>query len=435
MPASFHSAPDQNYTVSNQPLIYTLKHDTSLPTGHKFIVRVLKNTNEVAKLYLTANSASRAHFDLSQVVRNLVAQDTENAAGTSAVFDINTACTYSQQGIDKFQVKVGTYSDGYGEVLDEATKNIFLVRGAFQTRDGLHPSFSEHYAVDAMAKTWLTEMPMRNSGVGYVGNYIDVHGMDADEKAVMAFIHDETVNVGGTVTNLRYTLWEDEFTPLTVHSVQIDISGGLDATLTNYRQKLLYAAMGPAQVDALLPVGHKLADYPAWKFYTVDPTTSGNQQRGARLKVHRYCGVYKNDRATLAFANSKGGWDYLKFDGRMDKEQTVQNKTYNKLPASWNGNEYDLPTYARSRQAYQITSTYEYTLKRLGMSKEEYVLLQQMMKSHNVMMRLTGDAALDDRNVWLPVTITGKMQSIKDQHSSTLFDVTVKVQLAQDERC
>jgi len=434
MPAQFHSAPDENYTVSNQPLIYTLKHSTTLPAGHRFIVRVLKNTNEIAKLYLVANDSSRAHFDLSQVVRNRVEQDVSNATNTSAVFDISAMCTYSKAGTDKFQVKIGTYSDSSGEVVDEATKSIYLVRGAFQTRDGLHPNFTEYIGTTASRKCWLTDLP-EGDGSTAVGNVIDVHGMDSDDKAVMAFIHDSTVNASANATHVRLVVWQDIVTPLAATNLEIATNGGVDGTLTNYKNKLCYVGIGPANVEQWAPDGYKPSDHPNWQFYTIDPATSAALQRGARLKVHRYCGVYKNDRVLVAFANSKGGWDYLKFDGRMDKEQTVQNKTYNKLPASWNGADYVLPTYARSRDAYQITSKFEYTLKRLGMTAQEYVLLQQMMKSHNVMMKITGDSALDDRNVWLPVTVTGKMQSIKDQHSSTLFDVTVKVELAQDERC
>ena len=69
---------------ANQPLSYTFSDTGGAGSAsHRFVVRVVQGaSNEIAKVYLTANTNNKAHFDLSSIVKGLLTTDHLQRDGT-----------------------------------------------------------------------------------------------------------------------------------------------------------------------------------------------------------------------------------------------------------------------------------------------------------------------------------------------------------------
>jgi len=431
MAAQFDSNPAELYTLANQILIYAISDDGgTVASTHRFIVQVFENTTEIAKLYLTANTNSKAFFDLSSIVRERVKVDSNDYAQSETVHDIEDV-TPSKYGTRKFQVKVGTY-DGSSETLAEATKTIYLVDGTFQIRDSQVPSFGNYYPTTLAApynKSWLTER-WADKYQQATNDTVDYYFADEDE-GVAAWIHDSNI-ISGIDDKVYLALFNDSgmigYSDHTITSL-----GGEALTSTDYDKKVHYIGIAPASVGwaSNLPSAN-----PDWTYYLIR-LQDNRDQCSKYLRVYRDCGTSKNQRVQIAYANRLGGWDYLAFEGNAEKTETVQNKTYNKALGDWDASTFTFLKSARTVQPYQITAKTKYKLKAYGWNKENYYQLQGLLQSENVMMRYSSgdDKELNDRKSWLPVVVTTKSSVIRDKEQSQIFDVSIEVELAQDIRC
>ena len=441
MAAQFDSHPAQTYMPANQPLIYTLSDDGgAVSASHRFIVRVVRGAStEIAKLYLTANTNNKAHFDLSSIVKDLLTTDHLQSDGTGTLWEMSTVVDHSLLGTDKFSVKIGTFN-GSSEALDEATKVIYLTNGSQQIREGLHPDFSAYYATADTKKTWLTERTkdattQSISGVSFTGA-IRYKFADEDE-AVVAWIHDSTI-ISGTDTRVSYFLYDSSDSVLQSDSATIASSGGNALTATDYTQKLHFTGLAPASLkftSSKLPASNS-----TWAYYYLhlDTGTAANR-RSHVFRVDKDCGIIKNQRVQIAYANRLGGWDYLTFDGNAAKNITTQNKPYYKALGDYDAATYTFDPSDRTSVPYQITSENKYTLRAQNFGVEENFMLEGLMMSDNVYMRY-GDSTsivggMTDRDKWLPVLVDTTSLVIRDKVESRIFDVSLEVTLAQESRC
>jgi len=428
MAAQFDSAPSQTYMPANQSLIYTISDSGgAVSASHRFIVRVFQGTNEMAKLYLTANTNNKAHFDLSSIAKDLLTTDHLEADGVGTLFEMGTVVEHSHLGTAKFSVKVGTF-DGSSETLDEATKDIYLTNGSQQIREGLHPDFSAYYPTAATKKVWLTE---RGDGTGTISfNFAD------NDEGCIAWLHDNTI-ISGIDTKIFYQLYDASDAVLGTDSKVISSVGGNALGATDYTQKLHFTGLAPA---SLRFTSTELPNrFSNWSYYLLWLSSATPTRASFYVRVNKDCGVIKNQRVQVAYANRLGGWDLLTFDGNASKKVTAQNKPYYKALGNYDAATYTFDPSDRTSVPYQITSEDKYTLRAQNFSIEDNFMLEGLMMSDNVYMRY-GDSSsivggMTDRDKWLPVLVDTKSLVIRDKVESRIFDVSLEVTLAQESRC
>tara|TARA_R100000329_G_scaffold146037_1_gene132189 strand:- start:1145 stop:2461 length:1317 start_codon:yes stop_codon:yes gene_type:complete len=438
MAAQFDSAPAETYVPANQVLMYTISDDGgAVSASHRFIVVVFENATQIAKLYLTANTNNKAHFDLSQIVKHRLKVDNNISDGTLSIFDMAAKIDHSTVGTRRFRVRIGTF-DGTSETLNEASKYIYLVDGTQQISEGLHPSFAKYYPTGTSFKGWLTERwdDKEVSGQG-INSAVDYYFADNDE-GVVAWIHDDTV-ISGDDERVYYQLYNDAGTLGTLDFHRISSDGGNTLADTNYDQKLHFTGLAPASLRFTSTNLPSHANNSSWTYYLLWLADTSANRKSKYIRVYKDCGVYKNERVQIAYANRLGGWDYLNFDGNADKLETVENKPFYKQLGDYDAATFSFATTARNKEPYQITAKQSYTLKSNSFKKEEFYQLEGLLRSSNVFMRY-GDSDSDtsfliDRDKWLPVIVDTKSLTIRDKAQSRIFDVSVKVTLAQDIRC
>lgn len=431
MAAQFDSHPSQTYMPANQPLIYTIS-DTggAVSASHRFVVQVVKGaSNEIAKVYLTANTSNVAHFDLSSIVKDFLITDHLQSDGSGTLWDMTSIVDHSLTGTDKFTIKIGTFN-GSTETLNQASKVIYLVNGSQQIREGLHPDFSDYYATGVTKKVWLTERtPDSNDKIQF--DFAD------EDEGVIAWIHDSTI-ITGIDAKLSYLLLDSSNSVLQSSALSISGNGGNSLANTDYNQKVHFTGLAPASLQ--FPSSKLPANNPTWAKYVLLLTNAaGNVSASNAIEVNKKCGIIKNQRVQIAYANRLGGWDYLTFDGNTSKKVTAQNKPYYKALGNYDAATYTFDPSDRTSVPYQITSENKYTLRAQNFGVEENFMLEGLMMSDNVYMRY-GDSTsivggMTDRDKWLPVLVDTTSLVIRDKVESRIFDVSLDVTLAQETRC
>jgi hypothetical protein len=185
----------------------------------------------------------------------------------------------------------------------------------------------------------------------------------------------------------------------------------------------LYAYVYPASFTALTNELNGVTG--GWGYYDVIPSTTGGPT-GNTLRITNDCRYNKNEAVQLAWANTRGGWDYLRFNGKKQKTLTREEKTYRKIVGDYSGSQYQIGGSERQIKPYQLEAKERYQLNGI-LTIEELTLLQYCMRSKNVMARI------DD--TWLPVIISTNSMQVEEETVSKVFVTSFEVELAQIIRC
>jgi len=416
MAAQIDSFPDK-IRPDNQPLIFTISDGVSTPD--RYIVQVEEDGTEIAKLYLTPNTAGVVHFDLSEIVRDRVkVDDKERDESDTIHIQKATAFTTGRNGLKQYEVKVGTY-DGTSESLDDDNESVYLVDGSEQIIDGLHPFFKSFYPTVTSAISWLTD---RRS----VSQVLEVKA-DDDDFGVGAFLNDSTI-IGGTATKVAYELYQGG-TMVSSEDFDIDVANGAQLPgATDINQKITYMGIFPQNLKGYVQSGSRPSDFPDWTHYNLRLETAAGVTRSSTIKVVKECDPFKHDLTQLAWTNSNGGWDYLKFEGRTLKTLKTESKMYKKALGDWDDTTYTFIKQARDSQPYQVVGMQSYELKSVNFTTNELELLQYALRSDNAMVRIGA------KGVWFPVNLDTKTYKVETS-VSRITSVSFNVTQAQAIRC
>ena len=414
MSAQIDSAPDLIRPV-NQPLIFTVSDTVSAP--ERFIVEVFEDGTNIATLYLTPNDANHIHFDLAEIARSRVEVD-NLIRDESSVLHSYTAkpFTTGREGMKKYEVKVGRYNGGTA-YLDQDQAVVYLVGGAEQISSGLLPSFAEYYPTSGSEKTWLTDRKLTNGR-------ININVSETDE-GVVAFLHDSLI-IGGTGFMIAYNIYNGSTNLQGEKLFQITTNGGQALTSTDYNQKITYSTFFPGNT-AWIPTPWYPGFNPTWTHYEIELQTMFGVTVGAPIRFTKDCGPVKHTSTQIGWTNTRGGWDYLRFDGRARETTMARSKNYKKTVGNWNGSTYSFLPSAREIKPYQTTASKSYSLNSISFTQSEVELLQYAFRSENVMMKYGSDE-------WLPVTIDTKSYSISESISK-IPSVALSVTISQTIKC
>ena len=418
MASSIAASPGETWLPAGQHLIYTLSTTSTITDDFRFIVQVEENVTEIAKLYLAPNTNDKGIFDLSQVVTGRVEVDDLKYQLTSDIHALNNKMfTRANNGVKRYTVKVGEW-DGSTESLNEDNETLYLVDGYEQISDGLHPGFANFYGTQSNRKVWLTDRVP-------VSNVINVKA-DIADNGIAAFLN--TDDTGSLIERLQIKIYDTSGTLDDTLTYDINTTNGAQsptaAAPSNTNGTLVYAYIYPASLTALTTALNAVTG--GWGHYDVIPSTGLNAQTGNILRVTNSCRYSKNESVQLAWANTRGGWDYLRFNGKKQKTVTREEKTYRKIVGNYDASTFTFAPSERQIKPYQLEAKERYQLNGI-LTIEELTLLQYCMRSKNVMARI------DD--VWLPVTISTNSMQIEEETVSKVFVTSFEVELAQIIRC
>lgn len=404
---------------AGQKLLFTIIPDITVTADYRFIVQVEENGTVISKVYLTPNPADTAFFDLSEAILGRLEVDSFKHNLTSTIHSLNNKMyTRSNGNIKRYRLKVGHF-DGSSETLaEDISSYYYLFDGYEQLSQGLFPSFSDFYGSATSKKVWLTDRVP-------VSNVINVKAA-IEDQGVAAFINSD--DTGSLITQLTFKIYDTAGSQeATLEYVINSTNGGLVPT-TSWSDSttdgsLLYAYVYPASFAALTSALNGVTG--GWGYYDVIPSTSSGPT-GNTLRITNDCRHNKNEAVQLAWANTRGGWDYLRFNGKKQKTLTREEKTYRKIVGDYSASQFQLGGSERQIKAYQLEAKERYQLNGI-LTIEELTLLQFCMRSKNVMADIDGS--------WVPLTIVQNSMQVEEETVSKVFVTSFEVELAQIIRC
>jgi len=417
--ASIDAGPQDGWRPAGQKLLFTIIPDEPVDDAYRYIVQVEENGTIISKIYITPNPTDTAFFDLSEVIAGRLEVDSLKYNTTGTIHNFHTKMfTRSTDNIKRYRLKVGHFDGSTESLADDTSGYYYLFDGYEQLSQGLFPSFSDYYGTSATKKVWLTDREP-------VNNVIEVSA-GIEDNGVAAFINSD--DTGSSIINLTIKIYdtlgslEDTLT-YTINST----NGGLVPTTSwndsNNDASLLYAYVYPASLNAITNALNAVTE--GWDYYDVIPSTA-DAQTGNILRIRNNCRNTKNEPVQLAWANTRGGWDYIRFNGKKQKTVTREEKTYRKIVGDYSGSQFELASSAREIKPYQLEAKETYQLNSV-LTIEEVTLLQYCMRSKNVMARIEG--------TWVPVTIQTNSMQIEEETVSKVFITSFNVELAQIIRC
>ena len=422
--ASFESFPSASFTVADQHLIYQAETATAIDASFRFVYTVYENSiaasNLLGKFYLTPNPEEYAFFNLSEVVRDLCVVDVKEYNSNNLIHSFaSNYFTRSNNNIKKFIVGIGEWN-GTTETIDQETQTIHLIDGHFQISDGFEPAFSDYYGTASGRTFWLTN---RRD----VSNTITIDA-SVEDQGVVAFLNRNTIS---QVVDFVVKVYDSSDTLLDTVNIAVNSSNGaqLPSATSPTNGFLCYFGIYPGNIGEI----DDIFNYnPTWAYYEVTPFSSTPSQKGNTIRINNKCTPAKQDSVQLAWANTVGGWDYLRFNGKKQKTVSREEKTYRKVVGDYGADIFTFQDFDREITPYQLEAKETYQLNGV-LTIEEVTLMQYCMRSKNVMIRLPFDQKLTSG--WVPVTIQTNSMQIEEETVSKVFITSFNVELAQTIRC
>ncbi len=411
MATEITSSPAEDLWPVGQYLVWTMDDDGG-STPDRFIVQVFRSTSpasvgsEQAKLFLVPNASDVAHFDLSKIARGILEFPlSKDGVAIHAVQDAGKVFNCDELCLLKFTVRVGRYN-GTTETLNQDSSEVFLLNGTEQTSSGLLPSFAAYYPTSVTKKAWLTDLPL-------VDNKITLEMGDEDE-AVMMFVNTNSL---GTSTSLdRVSVFGYNAAGSVADSVTITVADATTVTKNN-----LYALpIGPAAWTHL-GMGSDVVEIRC----TLGNPGGGNSRQ--LIVKNNSCRPLKHEATQLAWINTRGGWDYLRFDGRAPLNVSTTSKEYRKNVGTYGEAAFTIASNVQQYDTFGKVGKEAYTLTEQAFTASQRDILQYLMRSPVVQMR-TGTGP------WEPCLVRTNSLQIEPA-GSQLYKVSLNVELARDIRC
>jgi hypothetical protein len=413
MAARIFDFPGFDVRPAGQPLIFSI--DDTGTTPDRFVVIVKRSSVytagtpvQVAKFYLTPNTNGVAFFDLSPIAESIL--EFPLKAGSTVVHKTATlADAMDGLTMQRFVVEVARYDAGTEGSVDD-TEAVIVTNGTQQIADGLHPSFNDYLWGNAVG--FLTERPVVNNVI--------THRARRDEEMVVSFIDGDDIGEArtGALTVVA------EFVPYTGSSIQqglVSFTSGTD--LTEMLWQVPIGGPNLAAIYAPFPFTLEETDY--IDFYLYNYTSQiGNAYR-VIFDDTRGC---RNTATQVAWINTKGGWEYLRFDSRAPKQISVEGKTFRKTIGTYGDATFSFDAAGAQYDTFAKTGKEQYTLQENFFDVNERALLDSLIKSRMVQIRRM------DEDVWKPVTVLTNSLTIQPA-GSQFYNVSLQVEIAQDIRC
>ena len=308
MAARIFDFPGFDVRPAGQPLIFSI--DDTGTTPDRFVV-IVKRSNvytagtpvQVAKFYLTPNTNGVAFFDLSPIAESIL--EFPLKAGSTVVHKTATlADAMDGLTMQRFIVEVARYDAGVEGSVDDS-EGIIVTNGTQQIADGLHPSFEDYLWGNDVG--FLTERPVVNNVI--------THRARRDEELVVSFIDGDDIGEARTGT---YAI-RASYVPYTGTTATGPV--GAIYTGTDVTEMLLQVPIGGPNLEINyggIAFTLEETDYIDFYLYRSDVGNEGQIGNAYRVVFDDTRGC-RNTATQVAWINTKGGWEYLRFDSRATR--------------------------------------------------------------------------------------------------------------------
>lgn len=406
MAATIFTNPSGTFFPANQRLIYGFETDTTVTDAFRFVVVIKENGTEIGTYYLSPNANEVAFFDLGEIAgKRLQADQTPYISTASILFGFtSTPFTRSLTNVAQYTVEVGEWN-GTTLSANQDNTSVYLIGGREQLAAGLHPDFSNYYASGPTRKAWLTDYPV-------TGSYIELTARDEDQGHAALI----TRSVVSSATAISYAVTTSSGTTTTNVTLNTTNGAQLPTATSPVGGFLTYVPLMPVNVEAITGV-----DLTNWISYTVTPIVEATLQPvGRSLRVTRNCKTYKTDPVQIAWTNSRGGWDYANFEGKLLTTLTTQAKPYRKALGNWNGATFTAPGFLPETEYFHKDGEDKYELTGY-FTPAEVDTLRNLVLAKRAFIRLSD---------WVPVLVEPTSYAVRT-HNAQMSLVTVTVKLAQ----
>ena len=415
--AEFNQTPSGFWKPAGQKLIFDMIEQGTVTDAYRYVITVLENAVQIGKFYITPNVVDVGVFDLGEVVRGRVAVDPRKYGLTSVIHSLNSkAFTKSNGNVNKYTVELRYWNRTTESSLEDSV-NIWLIDGYEQISAGLDPSFADYYGTASTKKFWLTDREPQSDIIHITAGI--------EDTGVLTFIN--TDDTGSLVDTILINIYSADGATQDTLSYTINTTNGAvlptASATTYYYGTVLYGSFFPASLVALTTKLNNISG--GWLYYEVIPMGS-SLQKGNKYRFTNNCRPVKNTSVQLAWANTRGGWDYLRFDGRKLKTVTREEKTYRKQIGDYSAASFNFGATDREITPYQVEAKEMYQLNGI-LTSEEYDLFQYCFRSKNIMARIDG--------FWVPVTLKESSLQVESDTTSKVYIATINVELAQILRC
>jgi hypothetical protein len=207
--------------------------------------------------------------------------------------------------------------------------------------------------------------------------------------------------------------------------------GATPALGPNDKQKLLYFASGPANLEAQDVTVARPSNNSGWSYYTVTafdalPSSAGTAHSDTYyfIKDDDNCKGFQIRR--LAWRNSLGAWDYFNFKMKSTQTVNIKRNTYEKMIGNFGDSLYNYDNFRGGVETRETTARVSETLNTDFLVAEEVTLLENLMMSTHVQI-----VENDYTTYTVPVTIKDSSYIRKTgENNKVQMQYTIKIEYA-----
>lgn len=419
------------FTPNKNPLIFVLTSDNSDEDGFRIKCEIVYNSTTLVSVFLAPNPNGSVVFDAMQFVTGRANMDNPTPTNSHAVVDYGQNVRVFRV---PFEVRFTEWwlIDGVlteNDDSDESSNGITYYSGYFDNKAPFNPdtsgsSVEYSFALDGNTKRMFSDRKYDTN----IWQMAASLGLAPSTQTIFipVFENDWGILSYGTIDciagsladKLQITIYAANGSP-TTHTEGLEDYGFLDW------------GVYPANLNQNTLGYPKPSDFPNWRFYTVRTVTTTDTICSATYVFYN-ASLYgqtdcKHDRVRIAWANSRGGWDYFNFIKRNEESLNVTRKQYTKIRGNY-GTATDTFTYGSydsGLTTLATTATKSLTVNSDWISENEFIFLQSLLVSDTIHW-------VQDDGSFFPVVLDATDYTLARERNGKLKNVSFKFTMAND---
>lgn len=319
------------YTALKQKLIVVATSSNIGQPGFRYVIEVIVNGGAANTFYVQPNLSGALVFDLYPVVYAKMDLGVNTSDAVPSLF-ASTTVQDDTTARNIMSVEANIY-EGY-EVLGlfevQATAypldNSSLINAAFQISDGFNPDPSTYFALNSATSYIMTDLVRSTYALD---DELNRYGIDSNAIGITAFADDYgvltipaddgTILTGNNVDNVVVAQISEAGSVLQIDNLAPIIGAG----------KINHLPLMPANIEDAFGLDAN------WHHYVIGFLNSPSTQVARSIVVFKAADECRFDKVRLAWANSRGGWDYFNFTKRNEQSYSVERKRYRKVVGNY----------------------------------------------------------------------------------------------------
>ena len=423
----------RNFSPNKNPLICVLTSDNSDEDGFRIRCELVYGDTTSVIVFLAPNPNGSVVFDAMQFVggRTKLTNPTPNTS--HALIDLALEQTILNNSYEvnftEWWLIDGVLTEN--DDSEESTGSIFYYSGYFDNKAPFNPdtdgsSVEYSFALDGNTKRMFSDRkydthiwPMAASlGIAPSTQTIYIPAFETDYGILSLPGDSEQVIPASLAQKIQVTIYASNGAPTSF-------------TETPDGARFIDCGLYPANLNQNTLGFPKPSDFPNWRFYTVRALTSSNAACSA-IYVFYNASLYgqtdcKHDRVRIAWANSRGGWDYFNFIKRNEESLNVNRKQYTKIRGNYGTatESFTYGSYDSGLTTLTTTATKSITVNSDWISENEFIFLQSLLVSDTIHW-------VQDDGSFFPMVLDATDYTLSRERNGKLKNASFKFTMAND---